>query len=99
MPRFGFTGGVQDIQAWGDMLKKMNLAGLEDKITCPPAQSLGDRRGKDHVRQRRVFFDALPNPRNRCSPPRTRAPRCTASEAIPAPHQIAFDWLDEILAT
>lgn len=56
MPRFGFTGGVQDIQAWGDMLKKMNLAGLEDKITCPPAQSLGHRRGKDHVRQRpRVF--------------------------------------------
>lgn len=32
MARFAFTGGVQDVPAWGDMLKKTNMAGLAGKL-------------------------------------------------------------------
>jgi hypothetical protein len=39
MPRFGFPNGIEDLSAWGEMMKKMNLWGLEDEITCPSSTS------------------------------------------------------------
>ena len=101
MPRFGFTGGVQDIPAWGDMLKKMNLAGLQDKITCPLLNLSATGEGKTMYDNARAFFDALPNPRNRfvlTTEDQGAEMHCQRGNSSLL-HQIAFDWLDEILAS
>ena len=101
MPRFGFPNGTSDIAAWGDMLKKMNLAGLEDKITCPLLNLSSTGEGKTMYDNARAFFDALPNPRNRfvlTTEDQGAEMHCQRGNSGLL-HQIAFDWLDEILAT
>ncbi len=85
MPRFGFKNGIGEIPAWGEMLKKMNLSGLE---TRSPARCSTCRRRE---RERSCTTTPVHSP-TRCrirltasfSPPRTRELRCTASEATPA---------------
>ena len=101
MPRFGFPNGTSDIAAWGDMLKKMNLAGLEDKITCPLLNLSSTGEGKVMYDNARAFFDALPNPLNRfvlTTEDQGAEMHCQRGNSSLL-HQIAFDWLDEILAT
>jgi hypothetical protein len=101
MPRFGFRNDVGDIPAWGDMLKKMNLSGLEDKITCPLLNLSSTGEGKVMYDNARVFFDALPNPLNPfvlTTEDQGAEMHCQRGNSSLL-HQIAFDWLDEILAT
>jgi hypothetical protein len=85
MPRFGFTGGVQDIPAWGDMLKKVNLAGLADKICCPLLNLWATGAGRP-CKTTPALSSTLCRIRAAASssPPRTREPRSTGGEAIPA---------------
>jgi pimeloyl-ACP methyl ester carboxylesterase len=101
MPRFGFTGGIKDIPAWGDMLKKMNLSGLENKITCPLLNLSSTGEGKVMYDNARAFFDALPNPRNRfvlTTEEQGAEMHCQRGNSSLL-HQLIFDWLDEILTT
>jgi pimeloyl-ACP methyl ester carboxylesterase len=100
MPRFGFTNGAEDLAAWGDMIKKMNLWGLEDKITCPILNISTTGEGTDMYESARTFFDALSNPLNRfvLTTEEQGAELHTVRGNSSLLHQIEFDWLDEIMA-
>ena len=100
MPRFGFPHGVADLPAWGAQMKQMNLWGLEDRITCPVLNISTTGEGKGMYDSARAFFDALPNPRNRfvLTTEEQGAELHTVRGNSSLLHQIAFDWLDEVLA-
>jgi dienelactone hydrolase len=79
---------------------EMNLAGLEDKITCPLLNLSSTGEGKIMYDNARAFFDALPNPRNRfvlTTEDQGAEMHCQRGNSSLL-HQVAFDWLDEILA-
>jgi hypothetical protein len=101
MPRFGFPNGAEDLPAWGEMIKQMNLWGLEDKITCPVLNISTTGEGKDMYEIARTFFDALPNPLNRfvLTTEEEGAELHTVRGNSSLLHQIEFDWLDEVMAT
>jgi len=99
-PRFGFTGGVSDIPAWGEYLKLFSCAGLEDKTTCPilAISTTGER--KLFFDNAKDYFDRLPNPNNRfvlTTEDDGGEMHCVRGNSSLA-HQITFDWLDEVLA-
>jgi pimeloyl-ACP methyl ester carboxylesterase len=98
--RFGFDNGVEDIRDWGAMLKKMTLAGLADKITCPVLNLSSTGEGKLMYDNARAFFDDLPNPLNRfvlTTEDEGAEMHCQRGNSSLL-HQLAFDWLDEILS-
>jgi hypothetical protein len=100
MPRFGFSNGARDLPAWGEMIKQMNLSGLEDQITCPVLNISTTGEGKDMYDAARSFFDALPNPLNRfvLTTEKEGAELHTVRGNSSLLHQIEFDWLDEVMA-
>jgi pimeloyl-ACP methyl ester carboxylesterase len=100
MPRFGYTGGVSDLPAWGEYLKLFSCAGLEDKTTCPILAISTTGEGKLLFDNAKAFFDRLPNPNNRFV--LTTADdggelHCVRGNSSLA-HQITYDFLDEVLA-
>jgi pimeloyl-ACP methyl ester carboxylesterase len=100
MPRFGFTGGVSAIPAWGEYLKRFSLAGLEDKITCPILNISATGEGKLFFDNAKGLFDRLPNPSNRfvlTTEDDGGEMHCVRGNSSLA-HQITYDWLDEVLA-
>jgi pimeloyl-ACP methyl ester carboxylesterase len=101
MPRFGFPNGIEDLTAWGEMMKKMNLWGLEDKITCPVLNISTTGEGRDMYDGARKFFDSLPNPLNRSvlTTEDEGAELHTVRGNSSLLHQIEFDWLDEVLVS
>jgi pimeloyl-ACP methyl ester carboxylesterase len=100
MPRFGFPHGAADLPAWGQMMKKMNLWGLQDKITCPLLNISSAGEGEAMAENAHRFLDALPNPLNRfvLTTEEEGAELHTVRGNSSLLHQIEFDWLDEILA-
>ena len=99
MPRFGFTGGVGDIPAWGESLRLFSCAGLEDKITCPILNISATGEGKLFYDNAKGLFDRLPNPKNRfvlTTEDDGGEMHCVRGNSSLA-HQIIFDWLDEVL--
>jgi hypothetical protein len=100
MPRFGFTGGVSDLSAWGESLKLFSCAGLEDKITCPILAISTTGEGKLFFDNAKAFFDRLPNPANRfvlTTEDDGGEIHCVRGNSSLA-HQLTYDWLDEVLA-
>jgi dienelactone hydrolase len=100
MPRFGFDHGVEDIPKWGEELKKMNLTGLEHRITCPLLNLSSTGEGELMYKNARTFFGALPNPLNRfvlTNEEQGAEMHCQRGNSSLL-HQLEFDWLDEVLA-
>jgi len=100
MPRFGFAGGVRDLPAWGEYLKRFSCAGLEDTITCPILNISATGEGKLFFDNAKALFDRLPNPDNRfvlTTEDDGGEMHCVRGNSSLA-HQIIFDWLDEVLA-
>jgi hypothetical protein len=100
MPRFGFTGGVSDIPAWGEYLKRFTLDGLEDKITCPILAISTTGEGKRFFDNAKGLFDRLPNPSNRfvlTTEDDGGELHCVRGNSSLA-HQLTYDFLDEVLA-
>lgn len=100
MPRFGFPNGAADLPAWGQMMKNMNLWGLEEQITCPVLNISTVGEGNGMIDSARRFFDVLPNPLNRfvLTTEDQGAELHTVRGNSSLLHQIEFDWLDEVLA-
>lgn len=99
MPRFGYTGGVSDIPAWGECLKRFSLAGLEEKITCPILNISTTGEGMQFFVNAKGFFDQLPNPNNRfvlTTVDDGGELHCVRGNSSLA-HQITYDFLDEVL--
>lgn len=98
MPRFGFSGGAKELSAWGEMLKKMTLWGLEDKITCPVLNISTTGEGREMYENARDFYNKLSNPFNRfvLTTQEQGAELHTIRGNSSLLHQIIFDWLDEI---
>jgi pimeloyl-ACP methyl ester carboxylesterase len=99
MPRFGVKNGLDGLVQFAEALKKMNLSGLEEKITCPLLNISSTAEGTDMCRNARVFFDKLPNPKNRfiiTTEEEGAEMHCQKGNASLL-HQIEFDWLDEVL--
>jgi dienelactone hydrolase len=100
MPRFGFSGGVSDLPAWGKYLKRFSCAGLEDTITCPILNISTTGEGKLFFDDAKGLFDRLPNPKNRfvlTTEDDGGEMHCVRGNSSLA-HQITYDWLDEVLA-
>jgi pimeloyl-ACP methyl ester carboxylesterase len=99
MPRFGYSGGVSDLPAWGEYLKLFSCAGLEDKITCPILAISTTGEGKLFFDNAKGLFDRLPNPGNRfvlTTADDGGEMHCVRGNSSLA-HQITYDWLDEVL--
>lgn len=64
LPRYGLYNGLDDFRAWADEVGKMNLNGLEDRITCPVLNIQTTGEGAPLFHAAREFFDKLPNPKN-----------------------------------
>jgi predicted alpha/beta-fold hydrolase len=98
MPRFGFLNGVSDLPAWGEMLKKMKLWGLEDKITCPLLNISTTGEGKEMYNNAKTFFEKLSNPLNRFvltnEEQGAELHCCRGNSSLL--HQITYDWLDDV---
>jgi pimeloyl-ACP methyl ester carboxylesterase len=76
MPRFGFPNGIDDLTSWGEMMR-MNLWGLEDKITCPVLNISTTGEGREMYESGRTFFDALTKPaQSLCAHHRGRGRGC-----------------------
>ena len=100
MPRFGYTGGISDLPAWGEYLKLFSCAGLEEKTTCPILAISTTGEGKLFFDNAKGYFDGLPNPDNRfvlTTEDDGAEMHCVRGNSSLA-HQIIFDWLDEVLA-
>jgi pimeloyl-ACP methyl ester carboxylesterase len=100
MPRFGIRNGLAGIAQFAEALKKMNLAGLEEKITCPLLNISSTAEGTAMCGNARAFFDKLSNPKNRfvmTTEEEGAEMHCQKGNASLL-HQIEFDWLDEVLA-
>jgi pimeloyl-ACP methyl ester carboxylesterase len=99
MPRFGYTGGVSDLPAWGEYLKRFSCAGLEDKITCPVLDISTTGEGKLFFDNAKGLFDRLPSPDNRfvLTTEDDGAEMHTVRGNSSLAHQIIFDWLDEVM--
>jgi len=98
MPRFGFSQGITDLFAWGSLLKKMTLWGLEERITCPLLNISTSGEGKEMYDNANSFFSRLPNPDNYfvLTTQDQGAELHTVRGNSSLLHQIIFDWLDEI---
>ena len=82
LPRFGFKPQAGNLAAWAEMLKKMTLWGLEDKITIPLLNMSSTGEGKLMHDNAKAFYGKLPNPAiASSSPARTKALNCTLSAA------------------
>jgi hypothetical protein len=99
MPRFGYTGGVSELPAWGEYLKLFSCAGLEEKITCPILSISTTGEGKLFFDNAKGLFDRLPNPDNRfvlTTEDDGGELHCVRGNSSLV-HQIIFDFLDEVL--
>jgi hypothetical protein len=99
MPRFSIRNGLQRIAQFGQMLMKLNLRGLEEKINCPVLNISSTGEGRAMYDDARTFFDKLSNPKNRfvlTSEEEGAEMHCQKGNASLL-HQIEFDWLDEVL--
>jgi hypothetical protein len=99
MPRFGYSNGLADLGSWAESIKKMNLWGLEERITCPVLNISTTGEGTGMYESARCFFDGLPNRLNRfvLTTEDQGAELHTVRGNSGLLHQIEFDWLDEIL--
>ena len=101
LPRFGFQPRAANLAAWGEMMKKMTLWGLEDKITIPLLNMSATGEGKAMHDNAKAFYDKLPNSRNRfvLTDEDQGAELHTQRGNSSLLHQLQFDWLDEIFST
>ena len=101
LPRFGFQPRAGNLAAWAEMLKKMTLWGLEDKITIPLLNMSSTGEGKLMHDNAKAFYDKLPNPRNRfvLTGEDQGAELHTQRGNSSLLHQLEFDWLDEVFSS
>ncbi|RVX74987.1 hypothetical protein B0A52_01264 [Exophiala mesophila] len=99
MPKYGFNGGMDDLEKLEVIWEKFNLYGLEDKITCPLLVVQAAAEGEHQTKLAKAFFDKLPNPKNvfRLTTEEDAAEmHCQKGNAMLL-HAIEFDWLDDVL--
>ena len=84
-----------------EMLKKMTLWGLEDKITIPLLNMSSTGEGKLMHDNAKAFYGKLPNPRNRfvLTNEDQGAELHTQRGNSSLLHQLEFDWLDEVFTS
>lgn len=99
MPKYGFNNGMEDLDQFIAFWDKLNLYGLEDKITCPLLVVQAAAEGEHQTRLAKEFFDKLPNPHNKfrlTTEDDAAEMHCQKGNAMLL-HAIEFDWLDDIL--
>ena len=100
MPKHGLKNGVDDLPKLQEILRKMNLDGLAEKITCPFMNIHAISEGPNSVRRAQEFFDKLPpNPKNEfvvTTADDGADMHCQKGNASFL-HALEFDWLDEVM--
>ena len=100
MPKYGLKNGFEDFPKIDGLLQKMQLYGLEDKITCPLLAVQAAAEGKEAMKAAKEFFLKLPNPNNKfilTTEDEGADMHCQKGNASFL-HAIEFDWLDRILS-
>ncbi|MEK4042105.1 alpha/beta fold hydrolase [Paenibacillus sp. FSL H8-0048] len=88
------------IAEWMDYLGQGSLLGLEEQITCPVLNMIGEGEfGPEQLEEERKHFAMLKNPKNRFN--LTMAyeggeQHCTENNLL-LKNQLEMDWLDEVL--
>jgi predicted alpha/beta-fold hydrolase len=99
MPKYGFNKGIEDLPKLEAIFRKMNLNGLEDKITCPFLNLQAASEGEAMNIMAREFFDKLPNPKNKyviTTEDDGADMHCQKGNASYL-HALVFDWLEEVM--
>ena len=99
LPKYGFSGDMENLPNIIDILRKMELYGLEEKITCPLLVVQAAAEGEEATREAKEFFHKLPNPRNEfviTTEDDGAEMHCQKGNASFL-HAIQFDWLNGIL--
>ena len=99
MPKYGLNDGFDDSQKFEAIVKKMELYGLEDKITCPLLVVQAAAEGEIATNDAKDFFAKLPNPKNKfvlTTEDDGAEMHCQKGNASLL-HAIEFDWLDETM--
>jgi dipeptidyl aminopeptidase/acylaminoacyl peptidase len=100
MPKYSFDNGIEDFAKADALLQKMELYGLEDKITCPLLVLQAAAEGEETTQEAREFFTKLPNPKNKfilTTEDEGAEMHCQKGNASFL-HALEFDWLEEIMA-
>ena len=99
LPKYGFDNGIADVPKVDAILRKMELYGLEDEITCPLLVVQAAAEGEVATNEAREFFDKLPNPKNKfvLTTEKDGAEMHCQKGNASFLHAIEFDWLDDIL--
>jgi pimeloyl-ACP methyl ester carboxylesterase len=88
------------IAEWMDFLGKGSILGLEDKITCPVLEMVGEGEyGPQQLEEERRHFAMLKNPKNRfnlTTASEGGEAHCTSNNLL-LKNQLEMDWLDEVL--
>jgi len=97
--RWRFGHGNTSIAEWLDYLAQFTLAGLEDKLTCPVLNMVGEGEySAAKLEELRLRFARLKNPKNRFNVTTAEEggeQHCTANNLL-LKGQLEMDWLDEI---
>lgn len=99
-PKYGGSGGLADIPLVEAMWSKMNLYGLEDKISTTPlfvCQAAGE--GTKISSNAKAFFDKLTNKKNKfvfTTEEDGAEMHCQKGNSSLL-HALQFDWLDDVL--
>ena len=99
MPKYNLINGFNDLPKLVEIMKKMTLYGLEDKITCPLLTIQAASEEEESCSIARAFFDKLPNPKNEfviTTEEQGTDMHCQKGNASLL-DAIEFDWLDEIM--
>ncbi|MDQ1294761.1 MAG: hypothetical protein QG608_2646 [Actinomycetota bacterium] len=95
--RCGYTDST--IAEWMDFFGEYSVLGLEDQITCPVLNMVGEGEfGPGRLEEERRHFAMLKNPRNRFNLTTTSEggeAHCTGNNLF-LKNQLEFDWLDDI---
>ena len=100
LPKYGADNGMDDFVKVGAILQKMELYGLEDKITCPLLVLQAAAEGEETTQEAREFFNKLPNSKNKfilTTEDEGADMHCQKGNASFL-HALEFDWLEEIMA-
>lgn len=97
--RWRFGHGDTTIAEWVDYLGEFTILGLEDKITCPLLQMVGEGEfSAEKLEEAKLYFTKFKNPKNKFNITTAEEggeQHCTANN-LSLKHQLEMDWLDEL---
>jgi pimeloyl-ACP methyl ester carboxylesterase len=97
--RWRFGHGNTTLAEWVDYLGEFTILGLEEKITCPLLQMVGEGEySPEKLEEVKRYFTKFKNPKNRLNITRAEEGgemHCTQNN-LRLKHQMEMDWLDEV---